>query len=107
MIKAIFHIKTILLQLTYLKQFLLYFHKVKFSIDKLKAMISYPLESFNQTDKAEELKSEIKAIGKIGVKFSEIEEVTYQYMPVNCKKTLRELEIENGGILIIKLKPSF
>ena len=27
-------------------------------------MISYPLESFNQTDKAEELKSEIKAIGK-------------------------------------------
>ena len=28
-------------------------------------MISYPLESFNQTDKAEELKSEIKAIGKI------------------------------------------
>ena len=65
MIKAIFHIKTILLQLTYLKQFLLYFHKVKFSIDKLKAMISYPLESFNQTDKAEELKSEIKAIGKI------------------------------------------
>ena len=49
----------------------------------------------------------VKAIGEIGVKFSEIEEVTYQYMPVNCKKTLRELEIENGGILIIKLKPSF
>ena len=49
----------------------------------------------------------VKAIGKMGVKLSEIEEVTYQYMPVNCKKTLKELEIENGGILIIKLKPTF
>ena len=64
MIKVTFHIKTILLQLIDLKQFLLYFHKVKFSIDKLKAMISYPLESFNPTEEADELKSEIKSIGK-------------------------------------------
>ena len=48
-----------------------------------------------------------EAIGKMGIKFSEIEEVTYQYMPLNYKKTLRELQIENGGILIIKLKPTF
>ena len=63
--KGYFSYKNYLIAVNIFKIVPVIFPQSKFSIDKLKAMISYPLESFNQTDKAEELKSEIKAIGKI------------------------------------------
>ena len=45
------------------------------------------------------------AASKMGIKLSEIEQVNYKSFPRN--KTLEELEIENGGIILIKTKVIF
>ena len=47
------------------------------------------------------------AASKKGIKLSEIEQVNYKSFPVDRNKTLEELEIENGGIILIKTKVTF
>ena len=48
-----------------------------------------------------------KATEKMGITFSEINEVKYAYNPVDIDYTIEELNIINGGIITIKLKSKF
>ena len=45
-----------------------------------------------------------EAIKKMGIKLSEINQVTYQYTLLSINNTVRELNIPNGGVIAIKLK---
>ena len=47
------------------------------------------------------------AMRKLGITSAEFDEVTYQHFPVDRNKTLEELELPNGGIIIIKTKATF
>ena len=43
----------------------------------------------------------------MGITFSQINEVTYTFTPLNINNTIAELKIPDGGVLTIKLKSAF
>ena len=55
-------------------------------------------------EKSELRESLKKAARKMGITFSQINEVTYTFTPLNINNTIAELNIPDGGVLTIKLK---
>ena len=55
-------------------------------------------------EKSELRESLKKATRKMGITFSQINEVTYTFTPLNINNTIVELNIPDGGVLTIKLK---
>ena len=55
-------------------------------------------------EKSELRESLKKATRKMGITFSQINEVTYTFTPLNINNTIAELNIPDGGVLTIKLK---
>jgi len=49
----------------------------------------------------------VKAIKKMGITMGEINQVLYSYNELNINKTVSELDIPDGGVVLIKLKPTF
>ena len=52
-------------------------------------------------------KSLEKYIEGNGITINEINEVSYNYSPLDINKTIEELEIPNGAVIAIKLKSKF
>lgn len=48
-----------------------------------------------------------KATKRLGITFNQINEVSYSFNPMNIEKTIKELGIQNGGVVSIKLKSTF
>ena len=48
-----------------------------------------------------------KATEKMGISFKEINEVSYNYTPININRTIEELGIKNDAVISIKLKSTF
>ena len=55
-------------------------------------------------EKSELRESLKKATRKMGITFSQINEITYTFTPLNINNTIAELNIPDGGVLTIKLK---
>ena len=55
-------------------------------------------------EKSELRESLKKVTRKMGITFSQINEVTYTFTPLNINNTIAELNIPDGGVLTIKLK---
>ena len=55
-------------------------------------------------EKSELRESLKKPTRKMGITFSQINEVTYTFTPLNINNTIAELNIPDGGVLTIKLK---
>ena len=58
-------------------------------------------------EKSELRESLKKVTRKMGITFSQINEVTYTFTPLNINNTIAELKIPDGGVLTIKLKSAF
>ena len=48
-----------------------------------------------------------KAMKKMGITMTEINQVTYSFTDLNINNTVQELGVPNGGVVTIKLKSTF